>query len=418
MSRSLAERSVKRVAIVSVHGCPIARLGSKDTGGMNVYVRQVAQELSGRGIYVDIYTRDHEPDDQQVVVLGERARVIHVKAGDHSRQKEDLPACLPEFVHGLLGYTRQHGLSYDVIHSHYWLSGRVGVVLARHWRVPHIATFHTLAEVKLRARAGEREPDVRAAGERKVIASADRIVAFSEHEREAIARLYNTVGDNIEAIPCGVDVERFRPMDGDQAKRDLGLQDSKVVLYVGRIEPLKGIDILLKAVAQLEQPESVKTLIVGGDSGSDGEMERLKTLTAELGISSQVCFLGRVEQQELPAYYSAADVCVVPSYYESFGLVALESMACGTPVVASRVGGLPTIVKDGVTGYLVPWRCPEPFADRLEVLLSNPVINRSMGEAARSRALTMGWSAVADRLLSLYGSLLTTASEPSDVRPA
>ena len=243
-------------------------------------------------------------------------------------------------------------------------------------------------------------------------------MAFSEHEREAIARLYNTVGDNIEAVPCGVDVERFRPIDSDQAKRDLGLQGSKVVLYVGRIEPLKGIDILLKAVAQLEQPESVKTLIVGGDSGSDGEMERLKTLAGELSISSQVSFLGRVEQQELPAYYSAADVCVVPSYYESFGLVALESMACGTPVVASRVGGLPTIVKDGVTGYLVPWRCPEPFADRLEVLLSSPVINRSMGEAARIRALTMGWSAVADSLLSLYGSLLTTASDPSDVRPA
>ena len=155
----------------------------------------------------------------------------------------------------------------------------------------------------------------------------------------------------------------------------------------------------------MEEPEAVKTLIVGGESEGDMEVERLRTLAAELGLSSQVGFVGRVEQQELPAYYNAADVCVVPSWYESFGLVALESMACGTPVVASRVGGLPTIVRDGVTGYLVPWRCPEPFADRLDILLNNAAVNRTMGEAARNRALTMGWSAVADSLLTLYGSL-------------
>ena len=406
--------SVQRVAIISVHGCPIARLGSRDTGGMNVYVRQVAQELSARGVYVDIYTRDHEPDDPQVVELAEKARVIHLRAGSIALQKEELLGSLPAFVRSLLDYTRQNGLSYDVIHSHYWLSGRVGNVLARHWRVPHVVTFHTLAEVKLRARAGEREPEARAAGERKVIASADRVVAFSEHERDAIARLYNSGRDHIAVIPCGVDIDRFQPVDGDRARKDLGLDDGKVVLYVGRIEPLKGIDILLKAVAQLGETENVRTLIIGGDSGGDLEVERLKSLADELGISSHVYFVGRVEQGELPAYYSAADVCVVPSWYESFGLVALESMACGTPVVASRVGGLPTIVKDGVTGYLVPWRCPEPFADRLDILLHSPVINRGMGEAARSRALTMSWSAVADRLLSLYTSLLSPDQISSD----
>ena len=317
-------------------------------------------------------------------------------------------------MRGLLEFTSQNRLSYDVIHSHYWLSGRVGNVLSRHWRVPHVATFHTLAEVKLRARAGEREPEARAAGERRVIASADRVVAFSEHERDAIARLYDAGRDSIAVIPCGVDVDRFQPLDVAAARERLGLGDGKVVLYVGRIEPLKGIDILLKAVAQLGQAESVKTLIVGGDSEGDREIERLKSLADELGISPRVSFVGRVEQPELPAYYSAADVCVVPSYYESFGLVALESMACGTPVVASRVGGLPTIVKDGVTGYLVPWRCPEPFADRLDILLNSDVVNRGMGQAARSRALTMGWSAVADRLLSLYTSLVTPAHTAAD----
>ena len=415
MNTTSTERPVRRVAIVSVHGSPIARLGSRDTGGMNVYVRQVAQELSARGVYADIYTRAHEPDEPRIVDLAERARVIHIKAGPLVLQKEELPGALPEFVRGLLEFTRHNGLSYDVIHSHYWLSGRVGNVLSRHWRAPHVATFHTLAEVKLRARAGEREPEARAEGERRVISSADRIVAFSEHERDAIARLYDAGRDNIAVIPCGVDVDRFRPVDAVEARGRLGLGDSKVVLYVGRVEPLKGIDILLKAVAQLGQAESVKTLIVGGDSEGDREVERLKSLADELGISPRVRFVGRVEQQELPAYYSAADVCVVPSYYESFGLVALESMACGTPVVASRVGGLPTIVKDGVTGYLVPWRCPEPFADRLDILLSSAVVNRGMGQAARSRALTMGWSAVADRLLSLYESLVFSEGlQPDD----
>ena len=407
MNTTSSGPSVQRVAIISVHGCPNARLGSRDTGGMNVYVRQVAQELSARGVYVDIYTREHEPDEPQFVELAERARVIHLAAGSIALEKEELPGSLPEFARGLSDFTRQNGLTYDVIHSHYWLSGRVGNVLSSHWRVPHVATFHTLAEVKLRARAGEREPEARAAGERRTIASADRIVAFSEHERDAISRLYDSGRDHIAVIPCGVDVDRFQPLGRDSARGSLGFLDSKVVLYVGRVEPLKGIDILLRAVAQLGQSESVRTLIIGGESEGDSEVERLKALAGELGISSLVSFVGRVEQRELPAYYSAADVCVVPSYYESFGLVALESMACGTPVVASRVGGLPTIVKDGETGYLVPWRCPEPFADRMDILLSSPDVNRSMGEAARRRALTMGWPAVADRLLSLYASLVS-----------
>ena len=202
MNTTLTERPVQRVAIVSVHGCPIARLGSRDTGGMNVYVRQVAQKLSEMGVYVDVFTRDHEPDEPQIVELAERARVIHLKAGSLALEKEELPGCLPDFARGLLDFTRRNGLSYGVIHSHYWLSGRVGNVLARHWRVPHVATFHTLAEVKLRARAGEREPEARARGERRTIASADCIVAFSEHERDAISRLYDSGRDHISVIPA------------------------------------------------------------------------------------------------------------------------------------------------------------------------------------------------------------------------
>ena len=404
--------SIERIALISVHGCPTAQLGSKDTGGMNVYIRQVAQELSNRGIYVDIFTRYHDPSDPQIVKVADRARVIHINAGSFSDDKTTIPYHLPEFVCRLLEYTKQHRLSYDLLHSHYWLSGRVGTILARHWNIPHVASFHTLSEIKRQARVGEREPEERTLGEAKVIQSADSIVAFSQHERDAMVRLYDASDQKIDVIPCGVDVELFRPLDQKIARRKLGLKDSKVVLYVGRLEPLKGVDILLRAVAQLEQGDPVKTLIVGGDLEEDPEVGRLKSLSYELGISDQVRFLGRLDQQELPTYYNAADICVVPSYYESFGLVALESMACGTPVIASRVGGLPTIVKDGFNGYLIPWHCPEPFADGLDVLLGSPAIRSTMGEASRRTAISMRWPIVVDNLIDSYHALLA----PSQAR--
>ena len=397
---------IERIAIVSVHGCPMAQLGSKDTGGMNVYIRHVARELSDRGIYVDIFSRCHNPNDPQIEDVADRARVIHVSAGDFSDDKTTLPYHLPEFVCGLLEYTGRHSLSYDIIHSHYWLSGRVGAILSRRWNVPHVATFHTLAEIKKRARVGEREPEERSLGEAKVIRSADSIVAFSRHERDAMIRFYGASGRKIAVIPCGVDVDLFRPLDKEMSRRRLGLQDERVVLYVGRLEPLKGVDILLKAVAQLERGESVKTLIVGGDLEEDQEMTRLKSLSHRLGISDRVSFLGSLKQQELPFYYSAADICVVPSYYESFGLVALESMACGTPVIASRVGGLPTIVKDGLNGYLIPWRRPEPFADGMDVLFDNSTIRNAMSEASLRTAMSMRWPAVVDSLVDSYHALL------------
>ena len=399
---------MERIAFISVHGCPSAKLGVRDTGGMNVYIRQVAQELGKRGVLVDIYTRYHDSNDPQVEDMGNGVRVIHIAAGRHSTPKEVIPKHLPEFVCGVLNYTEQEGLSYDLIHSHYWLSGRVGAILGHHWRIPHVASFHTLAEVKQRARVGEQEPVARAVGERKVIASADRIVVFTQHERDAMMRLYDAPSHKIDVIPCGVDVDLFRPMDQGLARDKLGLNGHKVVLYVGRLAPLKGVDILLRAVAQLEERDNTEVLIVGGDLESDREAERLKSVSRDLGISSQVSFLGSLDQEDLPTYYNAADVCVMPSYYESFGLVALEAMACGTPVIASRVGGLPTVVKNGLTGYLIPWRCPDPFTDSLDVLLNSRAINDAMGEASRRLALTMRWPTVADQLLTTYRGLIAS----------
>ena len=403
---------VKHVAIISVHACPSARLGSKDTGGMNVYIRRIATEMSQRGIYVDIYTRQHDITEPQIMQISELARVIHLNAGDITDDKSSVVHHLPSFASKILEFAAFNNIQYDLIHSHYWLSGIVATTLSNNWDIPQITSFHTLAEIKKQARVGEYEPPQRTIGEESVIRSADSIVAFSTHERDALVRFYGASHDRIAVIPCGVDPKQFKPTDQEQAKRVIGVQTGKIVLYVGRLEPLKGVHILLEAIAQIDHSEPINTLIVGGDNEEDPEMLRLQQLSHDLGISNSVKFLGTIAQEQLPTYYNAADICVMPSYYESFGLVALEAMACGTPVIASRVGGIPTVVKDMKTGYLVKWRRPEPFADGLEVLLKSPYILLNMGQAARDVALTMTWSVVVDKLLDVYQRTIIQRHNP------
>ncbi|MCH7744719.1 MAG: glycosyltransferase [Chloroflexi bacterium] len=373
---------------------------------MNVYVLQVAKEFARHGNKVDVFTRCHDPRDPQIVDLGNGARVIHLKAGPLSETKEALYQYIPEFLNNLLAFQRSEETQYDLIHSHYWLSGRVGIALSKNWKVPHVTTFHTLAKTKLQARAGESETDLRVSVERRVMGSADAIIVSTAQERDDLARLYQTSPHKVRIIPAGVDLGLFQPLDKNHARKELGLREKKVILYVGRIEPLKGLDILLNAVAMLEDTSDTRLLIVGGKPGLDKELDRLKLLANQLGIADFVTFTGALGQTELPKYYSAADVFVLPSYSESFGLVALEAMACGTPVVVSRVGGLKTFVKDGETGYLIPWRCPEPFAQRIEVLLTNPPLREMMGKAAAAKAQQMSWSGVANSMLDFYSSLL------------
>ena len=394
----------RSLAMLSFHGCPVARLGEKDTGGMNVYVLQLAREYARRGSRVDVFTRYHDPNDPRIVEIEEGARVIHLEAGPVDAAKNDLFSYIPSFLDELYKFQNEMGTGYDLIHSHYWLSGMVGTSLSREWDAPHIATFHTLAKTKMRARAGEQEPQLRQDVEALVMSDADGIVVSTEEERQDVIRHYEAPTRNIEVIPPGVNLDTFHPVDRRMARTELGIKEQRVLLYVGRIEQLKGIDILLRAVPMLEYGEDLRVLIVGGNPGNDAELERLKTLTSELGIADSVTFTGSVPQDSLPTYYSAADVFVLPSHSESFGLAPLEAMACGTPVVVSRVGGLKTFVNSGEDGYLVPWRCPESFAQRIDVLLANPELRDTMGEAARAKALTMGWGGVADRMLDYYAT--------------
>ena len=394
--------SVQRAAFITLHACPLAAPGQGKSGGMNVYVRQLASALGNMGMEIDIFTREHPDVVNRIETIGPNVRVIHIAAGDTEAHVGELYAHLPAFLKQLNAFREEEGLEYDVVHSHYWLSSWVGRELSQAMGVPHLVTFHTLGLIKMQSRAGEVEQPERPVVEAEVMASADRIIAFSPHERDAMARLYGADAAKVSLVPCGVDLSVFRPLDQKAVRDRLGLNGEKILLYVGRVEPLKGLDLLVETAAQMDSEDGVRVIVVGADVNGDREMDRVKLLAKERDLEGQIDFVGQVDHKELPLYYNAADVCVVPSYYESFGLVALESMACGTPVVATRVGGLSTIIQHGRTGYLKPWRCPDAFANSVEMIISSDGLQQSMGTAARKHAEGMGWDTVASMIWDEY----------------
>ena len=374
---------------------------------MNVYIRQVCSALAELGCQVDIFTREHSAGCHGVVSLSEHVKVVHLQAGPIDAPKEDLFGYLSSFAYELEKFRESNGFSYDLIHSHYWLSGWIGNDLSREWGVPHVTTFHTTAELKSTTPGGDVEPGMRSCAERKIAASADRIIASTRHEYGSLVSLYQANQDRIRVVAAGVDLDMFQPGDRRRARDKLGLNGESIVLYVGRMDAIKGLDVLIHSVAYMETPCNLKVLVIGG-SKQDREFNKAQELVNALEVADKVDLLGTVEHESLPLYYQAADVCVVPSYYESFSLVALESMACGTPVVASRVGGLQTVVKDNRSGYLVPWHCPDAFADRLEVLLSNDSLRRSLGRQAGEIAKRLSWKATAASIADVYAELGVT----------
>ena len=399
-----------RVAMLSMHGCPVARLGERDTGGMNVYLLRVTRELGERGHLVDVYTRVHDARDAQLMDLGCNARVVHLEAGPYQETKASLQQYIPEFLESLKEFQESEEITYDQIHSHYWLSGLAGMELSRTLGIPHTMTFHTLARAKMEARPAEIEPANRIAAETLVAQSVDSIVVSTEQEKGDLGRLYDVAAERVNVVPAGVDLDLFQPMDQSKARQELGLTESKVILSVGRVEPLKGVDILITAVSKLDDISNTRLLIVGGEPGSDPELQKLMELAATLGVADSVTFTGAVEQTELPKYYSAADVFVMPSYYESFGLAALEAMACGTPIVTSSAAGGPkSFVDEGETGYLIPWPSPESYAERLDQLLRDTATRQRVGRAARAKALMMGWDTVASDLSRHYDRAVADA---------
>ena len=404
-----------RVAMLSVHTCPLAALGGKETGGMNVYVREVSRELGRMGVAVDVFTRSQNPSIPRVVQLGERARVIHLPAGDEAPMaRERVYDHLDEFVDGVEAWRIAGSIDYDLIHAHYWLSGVAALALKARWSAPVLQMFHTLGRLKNRVArsAAELEPAVRLEEEARIVSGADRIVAANVVERAELLRDYAAPASRIATIPCGVDTDLFVPGDRAEARRRLGLDERPVLLWVGRIAPIKGLDTLLDAVARLSAPgQGLRLLIVGGeaDEPTNGHEASLRQRIERLRLEDTVRFIGPQPQSVLPVYYVASDVTVLPSYYESFGMVALEAMACGSPVIASRVGGLVTTVRDGVTGFLVPDSDVAALADRIGSLIADADLRWRVGREGVRWAAQHRWPCVAEAVCREYASLESRA---------
>lgn len=396
-----------KIAMLSVHSCPLGRLGEKDTGGMSVYVRELARELGRLGHLVDVFTRVHDPDDDQIVELGHRARLIHLNAGEERDiDKLALYPHLDEFAGNLEDFRRHSGFQYDLVHSHYWLSGWVGERVRQWWAIPHVIMFHTLGVVKNAIGAGPGESELRTETEQDLSISSTRIIAATPKERDILVHYHGASPESIGVVPCGVNLELFHPMDRSLARQRLDLNGEKVILFVGRIDPLKGIENLLLAVSVLKRTHHLKLIVAGGGDKTQSEVERLSGLSRQLEIDDQVTFLGSMSQEDLPQLYNAADVCVVPSYYESFGLVALESLACGTPVVATRVGGIESVIQHGETGYIVADNSPQKLTDTIGELLSSQGNGMRSAGGIRESVGGFNWSNIAGAMLRQYEETL------------
>src|SRR5262245_21708507 len=418
-----------RIAMLSVHSSPLAALGGKEAGGMNVYVRELSRELGRRGIDVDIFTRSQNPSAPSVIALDRRVRVINLHTGPRAPyDKNWVLTYLPEFVNRVRCFADGQDLHYDLIHSHYWLSGEAALALRRSLGAPVVHMFHTLGALKNRVARGaeERETAQRVAIERKLMQQADTIVAATALDRDQMIEHYGADVGRIAVVPCGVDLARFQPHDMAAARGALDLPPPphRLLLLVGRIEPLKGIDTLIRAVALLieRRPawrDSLTALVVGGGGEGDraawnAEQRRLDTLRRELGVADQVRFLGARPQEQLPLLYAAADVVTMPSHYESFGMVALEGLACGRPVVATAAGGPALIIEDGVSGLITPPSDAVALAVHIERLLADDALRANMGTAARQRAARYGWPAVTCSVMQIYRETLERAT----LRPA
>lgn len=405
--------SVNRVAVISYHCSPLDEPGSGDAGGMTVYVRGLASALEQRGVRTDIFTRASSPS-ARMVSLSPSVRVIPLEAGPLAPiAKEELPGWVDEFSASVRAFAMAQRIGYDVIHSHYWQSGLVGRSLAGVWSVPFVHSSHTLGRVKNAALApGDLpEPESRLGGEKEVIDAADVLIASTDDEYQQLACMYGAPHDKLKILPPGVDHEIFSPGPKEEARRSLGLGSEPVLLYVGRIQPLKGIDLAIKATERLKHALQVppKLLIVGGPSGAAGEAElaRLKRLVDELGIAGEVDFLGPQPHALLSMFYRAADVAVICSHSESFGLTALEAHACGAPVVGTPVGGLSHIVASGESGFLIDERDEDRFAASIKTILSDAEVARAFGAQALRRAVPFTWTNTAARFLELYECLVS-----------
>ena len=411
---------IRRIAILSVHTSPLHQPGAGDSGGMNVYVAETAKRIAARGIEVEIFTRATSLTEPETMQLADGVLVRHIPAGPfEGLRKEDLPAQLCAVTAGVLRAeaAKNEGF-YDLIHSHYWLSGQVGWIAQERWGVPLVHTMHTMARVKnlTLAKGDSPEPAIREIGEEQVVNAADRLVANTHAEAKELIELYHADPKRVRVVHPGVDLAKFIPGDQAAARKELGVaKDAIVLLFVGRIQPLKAPDILIKAAAEMlkHSPQLRSRLLVaicGGPSGSGlDHPDSLVELATSLGIADIVKFVPPTSRADLVKWFQAATLCAVPSYSESFGLVAIEAQACGTPVIAARVGGLPTAVRDGISGVLIDGHDEKVWAQEILRVTSDDNLQSRLATGAIDHASHFGWEDTTEKLIAVYNEAVASS---------
>jgi len=402
-----------RIAMLSIHSNPIGELGTNDTGGMSVYIRELARELGKRGHRIDIYTRLRNGRHQPVIDLFEKVRLIHLGIPDNGNlSRLALYPYLPDFFKSMEDFRSQEGIAYDIIHSHYWLSGQLGNWAQELWNRPHLVMLHTLGEVKNRTGVGRPEPELRIAAEKELVKTCHRILAPTEREQDNLVHYYGVSEQKIGIVPCGVNLNLFKPELKQAARKRLGLDpDDIILLNVGRFEPLKGIDRLLEALVHLRDHRRLRLVIVGGDGDKAPESQFLRQKAINLGIGDKVLFAGRIEQKYLPPYYNSADVLVISSHYESFGLVGLEALACGRPVVSTPVGAMERLIQKSQAGQVVRDTLSQSLAKGIQSIITH---STPPADEIRKSVLEYSWSNVASATLKEYETAIRHQSYEDD----
>lgn len=412
----LATGRPRRIAMISLHTSPTATLGANANGGLNVYVREVCAAFSRHGVATDVFTRCQGNGSPEIEHLAPLSRVIYLAAGPAGLDKYKLLDHVRPFTSRVQDFMQETGVRYDLVYSHYWLSGLAACGLRGSLCLPWAHTAHTLAVVKNRqlAPGAVPEPEIRVDLEGEIAHCADLLVVSTQAEGEDLRRVYHVRPDRIATVAPGVDLDAFQPRPRPLARALVGHPDHRLFLFVGRLEPLKGVDVILRALAMLTaggRHPDVRLLVLGDDSGA-GERARLEDLVGQLGLRERVEFLGSVQQRDLPAYYAAADGCLMPSYSESFGLVGLEAQACGTVVIASNVSGLASVVRNEVTGFLVDGPDPGAYARLMARLLEEPGLAERLGRRAHRRAQGFSWERTASELLTHFEELAGIPARP------
>ena len=399
-----ANQLPKKIAMVSMHASPLAQLGGDKSGGMNLYIKEIAQRLSKLGLQVDIFTRYEFKDSSEIIEIGPGVRLVHIKAGPN---KKILPSKLnkhvPAFIEGVKSFAIFENNKYDIIHSHYWLSGLIGASLSKAWNINHVVMFHTLALAKEIALGKNSTPPIRMKAEKKIIQSANKIICSSYHEKELICSLSEIPERKVEVIPLAVDNNIFKPNDLVVSRKKLGIEiDSKVILNVSRLDPVKGIDVLIKAIAKIKNKKGIELKIIGGEIKASQYKIYLQELVKKLNLTNHVQFLGSIAHGDLVKYYNASNLVVVPSRYESFGLVALEAFASGRPIIASNVGGLSSIINNGSNGFLVESENIDELSLKIEEVLNNINLSSKIGFQAYLDAKNYSWDHTAHSVFQVY----------------